>query len=326
MNVFIITEGNAQTGYGHLTRCLALYQGFEERRITPVFIASCDQNGEKVLSELSLYNYDWKANPDRLIEQISGADIAIIDSYLAGLPLFMNIDDNVKQSVYLDDTLRIAYPPGIIINGSVGAEKLPYETSKKHRLLLGPTYIPLRKAFWDVPARIISNKISNVLISLGGQDPMGISERILEVMLTHFKGLTFHLIIGFRDLFTLKNKYSQNMKVKLYQSLDAFQMRDLMLSTDLVIAGAGQTINECIRVQARIIPIVVAANQINNIKGLLDSNMVNVALYPDDPNFMTQIVSRLNKYLNNDSESEINERIDGQGVRNIITSILSDGS
>ena len=31
MKVFIITEGTKNTGFGHIARCLSLYQAFEEK-------------------------------------------------------------------------------------------------------------------------------------------------------------------------------------------------------------------------------------------------------------------------------------------------------
>ena len=37
MNVFIITEGTKNTGFGHITRCLSLYQAFEERNRARVY-------------------------------------------------------------------------------------------------------------------------------------------------------------------------------------------------------------------------------------------------------------------------------------------------
>ena len=38
MKVFIITEGSKNIGFGHITRCISLYQAFEERGIIPEFI------------------------------------------------------------------------------------------------------------------------------------------------------------------------------------------------------------------------------------------------------------------------------------------------
>mgnify|MGYP005664809967 CR=1 FL=1 len=65
MNVFIITEGNAQTGYGHLTRCLAVYQGFEEHNIVPTLIANCDDNGRKILMDLSSVPHEFDVSSAR---------------------------------------------------------------------------------------------------------------------------------------------------------------------------------------------------------------------------------------------------------------------
>jgi len=43
MKVFIITEGGKNIGFGHITRCLSLYQAFEEKEIIPEFILNSDE-------------------------------------------------------------------------------------------------------------------------------------------------------------------------------------------------------------------------------------------------------------------------------------------
>lgn len=52
MKVFIITEGSKNTGFGHITRCLSLYQAFEERGILPKFMINGDNNIEYLLDNL----------------------------------------------------------------------------------------------------------------------------------------------------------------------------------------------------------------------------------------------------------------------------------
>ena len=44
MNVFIITEGGKNIGFGQITRCLSLYQTFKERGIKPKFIINGDSD------------------------------------------------------------------------------------------------------------------------------------------------------------------------------------------------------------------------------------------------------------------------------------------
>lgn len=46
MKFFIITEGSKNKGFGHITRCLSLYQAFEEKEIIPEPILNSDDNIE----------------------------------------------------------------------------------------------------------------------------------------------------------------------------------------------------------------------------------------------------------------------------------------
>ena len=59
MKVFIITEGSQNTGFGHVTRCISLYQAFEERGITPKFVVNGDESIEDLLKnkKMSLKGY-----------------------------------------------------------------------------------------------------------------------------------------------------------------------------------------------------------------------------------------------------------------------------
>ncbi len=249
MKVFIITEGNAKTGYGHLTRCLAIYQGFEERNIFPEMITNCDNNGKKILGNIKLSIYDWIFDNNKLLNQISGADIAIIDSYLADLQLYHNISKAVTKAVYIDDNIRLEYPPGIIINGSVGAENLPYKKDDQHEYLLGLDYTPLRKAFWDIPDRKNNDLIKNVLITIGGSDIRGITFQILNRLLSVFHDFHYHVVLGYNNNHYNQRKcmeYKINDNVNFYYELSADQMRDLMLKCDLAITAAGQTTYELI--------------------------------------------------------------------------------
>ena len=52
MKVFIITEGSKNTGFGHITRCLSLYQAFKKRGILPTFIINGDNSFKYLLDNL----------------------------------------------------------------------------------------------------------------------------------------------------------------------------------------------------------------------------------------------------------------------------------
>jgi UDP-2,4-diacetamido-2,4,6-trideoxy-beta-L-altropyranose hydrolase len=318
MNVFIITEGNAQTGYGHLTRCLSIYQGFEGHDITPTLIAICDENGKKVLGNISLRAFDWIENQEKLVEMISGADIAIIDSYLADLPLYVRIYKSVKKTVYLDDTLRLDYPPGTIINGAVNAEFLPYAMDDQHSYLLGLDYTPMRKAFWDIPERVQKDKVENVLITIGGNDTRGVTFQVLEAVRKSFPILTYHVVMGFNNINEYREQYDQLDNIFFYHSLDEYEIRELMIKCDLAISAAGQTTYELIRTAIPSIFIQIVDNQQNNIQGWHEKKAINQIITLNDDFYLQKVVLAVEKFiLPNELE------FPGTGVEAIVKRIIA---
>lgn len=318
MRIFIITEGNDKTGYGHLTRCLSIFQGFEEYDITPTLVANCDENGKKVLGNILLQDFDWKENPDKLVEMISGADIAIIDSYLADLPIYVSIYKSVKKAVYFDDTLRIDYPPGTIINGAVNAEFLPYAMDDHHSYLLGLDYTPMRKAFWNIPERIQKNKIEDVLITIGGNDTRGVTSQVLEAVRNEFPLLSYHVVIGFDNFDKYREKYDQFDNIFIYHSLGDYEMKELMIKCDLAISAAGQTTYELIRTATPSIFIQMADNQRLNIQGWYEKGIIRELINVDNDNYLSRVIDSLQEIKS--ANFELMKQ--SNGTLNIINNLL----
>ena len=109
MKVFILTEGGKNIGFGHITRCLSLYQAFEEREIKPKFIVHGDNDIEYLLKDINYQIFNWLDEKSKLFEMLKDADIAVIDSYLADISLYNKIANLVKISVYIDDNKRLDY-------------------------------------------------------------------------------------------------------------------------------------------------------------------------------------------------------------------------
>ena len=270
MKVAIITEGLQGTGYGHLTRCLSIYQAFEEKGIIPLYIANCDENGKKFIPDVNLLQLNWLENTTELIYKIKGFDIAVIDSYLATLEIYEQIYNSVKKVVYIDDYIRLDYPPGIIVNGTIGAENLPYKKDELHKYLLGIDYIPLRKDFWDFEIPKIENKhIKNVLITFGGQDFRNLTSKILSHLFNEFPRLNYHVVVSEKFIPELESD-----NINYYHSLSAKEMLNLMLKSEIAITAAGQTTYELARVGLRTIAIGIVENQKYNIRGWTHSGFI----------------------------------------------------
>ncbi|MDQ7082428.1 MAG: hypothetical protein Q9N34_05315 [Aquificota bacterium] len=120
------------------------------------------------------------------LKHIKRADVAIVDSYLAGKDIYEYVSENVKTPVYIDDYNRLEYPKGIVVNGGIHAKKLDYPKKRDVTYLLGTKYIPLRKPFWDVPEKEIREEVRNVLITFGGDDIRNLTPKVLRVLRENF--------------------------------------------------------------------------------------------------------------------------------------------
>ena len=318
MIVFIITEGTAKTGYGHLTRCLAIYQGFLERSIVPTIVAFCDANGKKVLGNVSLEMFDWLNDSDRLVSLVNGADIAIIDSYLAKKNLYEKIFKFTQKTVYLDDTLRLDYPPGIIINGAVHAELLPYANDDKNLYLLGLKYTPLRKAFWSIPKKTVRNRSRNILILMGGNDIRNITFKVLDLAIENLPDFNFHVVLGYKSNSQGENDYQAHENITFYTAADEMTLRDLMLRCDMAITAAGQTMYELEKCKTKCVAVKIAANQKHNVDGWVKRGYITGFLECDE----ALSPGKLKESLLLASMNQYKWSNEGNGAQNIVREIL----
>ncbi|MAT58487.1 MAG: UDP-2,4-diacetamido-2,4,6-trideoxy-beta-L-altropyranose hydrolase [Ignavibacteriae bacterium] len=313
MKVAIITEGYHGTGYGHLTRCLSIYQAFEEKGITPLYIANCDEVGKKYIHDVNLLQMNWLDKSDELINTLIDFDIAVIDSYLAPKELYERIYKTVRKVVYIDDYIRLDYPPGIIVNGTIGAENLPYKKDDEQEYLLGIEYMPLRKEFWDVDVPNRNGKIENILITFGAQDFLKLTPKILTFLLKQFTNYEYYVVGG-----KLPSDLINQVNVHYHDSVNADRMLELMLNSDIAVTAAGQTTYELARVCLQTIAIGVAENQKFNLKGWKASDFIYEEIWSEDYNLFEKVERNFVKMTNTKRKA----LVDGQGARRLINFCL----
>ena len=86
-NIYIFTEGGGETGMGHISRCLSLYQAFEMRGYFPQFIINGNESVVSAVSGTRYQLFDWIADVDKTITLLQDASIVLIDSYKC--PVFL---------------------------------------------------------------------------------------------------------------------------------------------------------------------------------------------------------------------------------------------
>lgn len=264
--VFILTEGGEGIGFGHITRCSALYDELEKKSIKVEFIVF-GKGIESVLYGKNYENIDWK-NLDYLSKALSQNDLVIIDSYLANIEIYNWLSVNTHKVLMIDDTQRLEYPKGIVVNPSLYGDKLEYKKRKETRYLLGKDYIILRSEFNEPSQYIPSQTVKKILLTLGGTDLNNLTPRILKKLKDIDDKLEIKVIVNdsFHNLEEIKEVMTPT--TKLIFNLSAKEMKNVMESSDFVISACGQTIHELLYLGVPFLPIVTAKNQVNNAKGL----------------------------------------------------------
>ena len=165
MKIIIVTEGSRKIGFGHITRCMSLYQAFKEKELPVQFVVNGDSTIEHLLENTEHLIFNWLEDSYKFFNLLDNSDIVIVDSYLASRSFYERISGFVALAVYIDDNNRINYPKGTVINGSVLAEKMGYSSLDEVEYLLGSHYIPLRRAFWNVPEKEIKTTLEDIMVT-----------------------------------------------------------------------------------------------------------------------------------------------------------------
>lgn len=327
MKVKIFTEGGKDIGLGHISRCSSLYNEIATRGISVDFIVYGDIGKIDFLNGINIINGNW-LDREYLINNLSSYDYVIVDSYKASKELYEIISKKSKRALFIDDIGRLVYPEGIIVNPSLDSSHIDGSHSSNSILLSDPEYVILRDSFRDVKREDISNEVKKVLIMMGGTDIRGLAPLIIDNICRNMLDIEFNIVTGSKDMEKINSQISKPNNITFYNNLDATQIMELMISSDLAITAAGQTIYELLATQTPFIPVQVIENQENNVKSLLKYNPEQIVLRYDDLDFLSNLNSALEIYSDVEYRKNYNLKykglVDGYGSKRIVDYLLKN--
>lgn len=306
MKLFFLTEGGSNIGFGHITRCVAIQQAFKQRGLSSEILVNADETVENVLKDVKRRRLNWLVERGELFSVIEGADLVIIDSYLAAAEIYQEISVRIKKGVYLDDIQRIDYPRGIVINSAIYAKDIDYPKKEGVNYLLGTEYIPLRREFWKVNQGQVKKDIEQVLITLGGMDHSDLITRLSSYLGNKFD-FKFHCI-------DKKNR------------LDSGEFVKLILGSDVCITAGGQTTYELACCGVPAIGVCLADNQLRNLKKWQEVGFLDFAGWYNDSDLFEKIGTFLKNidFEKRNSRRKIGKKyVDSQGVLRIVDRVLA---
>lgn len=273
----IRTEAGSGIGLGHLSRCSSLAAALRERGIDCLLVLAGDGDLRRACSQsscevLRLGTDELGSEEDlrRTLELARGhgCDGVVVDSYRVDGRYLSMLRSGVERVVAIDDLAAFEFPAQVVINGSVGASALPYRSSSGDtRFLLGPEYVMLRRAFWDVGTRQIRSSATNVVVTMGGADSANASVIALQALADMRTDVQVTVAIGpyFRHEESVR-EVATRIRHPVRFASDPSNMLELMLGADLAISAAGQTLYELAATGTPVVAVCVADNQRQNLE------------------------------------------------------------
>jgi UDP-2,4-diacetamido-2,4,6-trideoxy-beta-L-altropyranose hydrolase len=259
-------------GLGHLQRCLSLATAVRHLNTSCAFLTNEEPT---VRHRVRRFGFDgrtlgatesWGADDLTQTMAVAAAHkcgAIVVDSDYEGAEYLSHLRNAGYYVVAIEDTAPHPFPCHLVVNGDAHARQLPYQAlSEDTHFLLGPEYCILRREFWEVPARVGSENVEHILVTLGGADPYNIMPRVINLLDTLPEAFSVSVIIGpFFDNFAEVQAVSQRAHRAITLAKAPDSVRDLMIEADLAISAGGQTLYELARVGCPTVAVRMASNQ-----------------------------------------------------------------
>jgi UDP-2,4-diacetamido-2,4,6-trideoxy-beta-L-altropyranose hydrolase len=282
MNPLIIrADASTAIGTGHVMRCLALAQGWQEQGGGVTFVMTgTTPSAEELINadDMDIIHHSTKTGSDedayqtgKIAEQY-GAEWVVVDGYLFDAEFQRSLKDNGLRILFIDDFGHADYySADLVLNQNIYANDTYYRKRASYtKLLLGTQFALIRKEFlkWRNWQRRIPRTAKKILVSLGGSDPKNVTSMVLDTLESvTVNGVEAKVIVA------KNNPNNQKMQQKIISSHftgdlieNARNMPELMSWADLAISAGGSTNLELAFMNLPSITINHAQNQVLNSK------------------------------------------------------------
>lgn len=284
--LIIRADADERMGTGHIMRCVALAQEWNQQKGPVLFISCLGSNA--VLERLKAMNFEVCRIENHFPDPMDiyttlkkaeekNAKILVTDGYHFLPEYHEKIRANGIKLMVIDDYNHLPFYHGdILLNQNLGAEKIQYKTLPGTVQLLGAQFIMLRNEFLTVKRHGLSQtgNIEKILVTMGGADPDNTTLKILKA-LNLLKLQTFNVKIilgpGNRNVESIRHE-SAVSRHSCHILTNVADMPELILWADVAISAGGSTAWELLYLGIPSLFLINADNQQRLVEHIASAN------------------------------------------------------
>lgn len=335
--IFFRADANEQIASGHVMRCISIATCLKKHGEEVCFLIA-DANPEKMLQEAGMSFINLRTKWNELSQEINEVHnilkqdinpVLFIDTYQVYRGYVESLLPYAKI-FYLGSKQEYLGPLHCIINYSADIDKDFYKDHySSTKLLLGPSYAPIRQEFQNVQEHYDAN-VFNILLTTGNTDPGGYVPSIIDKLIGTpcFGKITLSVVIGrmFKEQDQLIKNYKRYTNIHFHQNVRS--MSELMKMSTLAISANGTTVYELATTHVPVISFSMVEEQVKSASALSALGVVDYAgeIYKEREVCVKRIGNSLQDYyINRDKLTALSKKaysiIDGKGCERIYSAI-----
>lgn len=270
-------------GTGHIMRCIALAQTWQDGGGTVTFI--CAEIPGALAARIESEGFDLfriVAKPGSLDDLVQTLNVvqsaignrqsAIISSWLVldGYRFDLDYQRGIRVAghklLLIDDhNHRPEYECDILLNQNINAAELDYSINPDAQMLFGTQYALLRREFQclEKTERDFPNIGKNVLVTLGGADPDNVTLRVIEALQKmNMPNMCTKVVVGPANPHMDSLQQFTSLSTRNCHLISSVRnMPELMQWADLAVSAGGSTCWELCCLGVPFLSVVLAENQ-----------------------------------------------------------------
>lgn len=274
--LLIRADASSRMGTGHVMRCIALGQAWQDEGGKVVFAMSDGPAGLEARLRAENMQVERIAAPagsmedgrltNALLESLSAPWI-VVDGYHFDSVYQEIIKKGGGKVLWIDDYGHAApHCADVVLNQNISPDEGIYEDrSAGTRLLLGTRHVLLRREFqpWRSMRREIRETAENILVSLGGSDPDNVTLKVIEgINRLKLDRIHARIIVGAANPhLNVLRQACENASICITLEANVTHMPELIAWADIAISAGGTTCWELAFMGLPNLIVVLADNQ-----------------------------------------------------------------